>query len=508
MHQELGWAFLLCEFSSGVFSTKPSDFAVTAKANICPRWSIINQLGGKIQIRSELGKGTDVEITLPLERPDGSEAAARPDDLPKLSTDAQKAISALREHAAGKTVLVARDRLENVPSGYHDLSWSCIERYCSEWFGYHVITSREKFKTADLIITDLEGDWTQFDLHTGQKILEVHGHMNNSLRHKKGRLSVGSIRSPVGPFKLAHSIMSLFEQELPLGATTESDTVDCGIKSPLMSPENRLAGRLSRTDYGFTQALISPSATVKVFDAPVSSPASDLLISHKQDEVAKQAIASLGALSLHMPPRYLRAATVPSVTLTPKEPTSNGVSPPTFPAHSSGALHILAVDDNALNLQLIHRYLLKRKIDSILTARNGLEAIAAVQDEASKSKSFDVIFMDISMPKMDGLEATRLIRSFERSLAHRSISEEAGCYFSTADDDDRGGKATETIPKTPPISGRKSRAYIVALTGLASRRDRDEAKLSGFDDFLTKPISFAKIGELLKGLSEKKERAQ
>jgi DNA-binding response OmpR family regulator len=49
----------------------------------------------------------------------------------------------------------------------------------------------------------------------------------------------------------------------------------------------------------------------------------------------------------------------------------------------------------------------------------------------------------------------------------------------------------------------EKRAYIVALTGLASRRDRDLAEECGFDNFLTKPISFKRIGELLRGLSEK-----
>lgn len=44
-------------------------------------------------------------------------------------------------------------------------------------------------------------------------------------------------------------------------------------------------------------------------------------------------------------------------------------------------------------------------------------------------------------------------------------------------------------------------AYIVALTGLASRRDRNEAVTSGFDDFMTKPISFGMIGELLGRMS-------
>lgn len=83
-------------------------------------------------------------------------------------------------------------------------------------------------------------------------------------------------------------------------------------------------------------------------------------------------------------------------------------------------------------------------------------------------EGFDVVFMDISMPAMDGFEATRLIREFER--------EEEG-------------------------RGKKGKAYVVALTGLASRRDRDEAVSSGFDEFLTKPIGFGMIGELLGRLS-------
>ena len=53
------------------------------------------------------------------------------------------------------------------------------------------------------------------------------------------------------------------------------------------------------------------------------------------------------------------------------------------------------------------------------------------------------------------------------------------------------------------VGGRegRNRAFIVALTGLASRRDRDQAEQSGFDDFLTKPMSFKRIGELLDRLS-------
>lgn len=126
------------------------------------------------------------------------------------------------------------------------------------------------------------------------------------------------------------------------------------------------------------------------------------------------------------------------------------------------------------------------------------------------------------MPEMDGFEATRLIRSFERSFAHKSISKEKGRRFDFGAEEDGKGdgdgdreeideaeKAVEMAKMHPP-KGRSwgTRAYIVALTGLASRRDRDEAQSSGLDDFLTKPVSFAKVGDLLGRLSEEKGKAQ
>ncbi len=77
--------------------------------------------------------------------------------------------------------------------------------------------------------------------------------------------------------------------------------------------------------------------------------------------------------------------------------------------------------------------------------------------------------LDISMPVMNGFEATRAIRDIEDARAHNA----------TAD----GGKS--------------SPALIIALTGLASSRDQTEAFTSGVDLFMTKPVSFKEVGRLL-----------
>ncbi len=118
-----------------------------------------------------------------------------------------------------------------------------------------------------------------------------------------------------------------------------------------------------------------------------------------------------------------------------------------------GAYRILLAEDNAINA-LLTRTLLEAEGCIVEVVEDGALAVEAV-----KNNVYDMIFMDMRMPNMDGLEATRKIRA----LDHRSKS----------------------LP-------------IVALTANAFDDDRNACFDSGMNDFMTKPVSTEELSEMVK----------
>ncbi|KAJ4265339.1 hypothetical protein NW762_004624 [Fusarium torreyae] len=116
----------------------------------------------------------------------------------------------------------------------------------------------------------------------------------------------------------------------------------------------------------------------------------------------------------------------------------------------------LLVDDNPINLKMLVVFMKKLHLP-YSTATDGQQAVVKYRENP---KSYRCVFMDISMPVMNGFEATREIRKIEAGAA------------------------------TP-------RCAVFALTGLASQEAQEEAFLSGIDLFLTKPIKLAEIKQIL-----------
>jgi two-component system sensor histidine kinase BarA len=123
---------------------------------------------------------------------------------------------------------------------------------------------------------------------------------------------------------------------------------------------------------------------------------------------------------------------------------------PAQPSRRMRSLDILLVEDNKANCMLIQLFL-KDLPHKLKVANNGAEGL-----ELAREAHFDIIFMDIEMPVMDGYESTRKIRAWE--------------------------KQTSTKP-----------SIIIALTAHALTEARDKIIEAGCDSFLTKPISKDKI---------------
>ena len=120
-------------------------------------------------------------------------------------------------------------------------------------------------------------------------------------------------------------------------------------------------------------------------------------------------------------------------------------------------LSILLVEDNAVN-QLLALRMLEKRGHTVTVAGNGKEALAALD-----KSSFQLVFMDVQMPEMDGLEATAVIRAKEKNA---------------------GGH----VP-------------IVAMTAHAMVGDEDRCKAAGMDGYLSKPLRPEELSDVLKRYS-------
>ena len=131
---------------------------------------------------------------------------------------------------------------------------------------------------------------------------------------------------------------------------------------------------------------------------------------------------------------------------------------------------LLLVDDNKINLEMLHTFVRKKGFlnDVVDLADDGAKAVDIFKRQTYAADAPAVVFMDISMPVMDGYEATRAIRHFEKRMM--------------AEDE----------------SGARPRSLIVAVTGNASGTyDQSEAFASGVDIYMTKPVSFKEVGKIL-----------
>ena len=130
---------------------------------------------------------------------------------------------------------------------------------------------------------------------------------------------------------------------------------------------------------------------------------------------------------------------------------------------AGSSMKVLLAEDNVVNQRLAVR-LLEKRGHRVVVASNGLEAL-----EAWNREEFDVVFMDVQMPEMDGYEATAAIRQSEQgSVRHQQI---------------------------------------IALTAHAMKGDREKCLGAGMDGYLSKPIRPQELDEILEEQMRRRQEA-
>lgn len=409
-------------------------------------------LGGSVQVKSTIGHGTTVRVRLPLQPTPTSLSGSSPESDGMDEFEAQVTeLQGLRVRLMCSAVTLGGKKSQNVQFSQHE----GLKKMCRDWLRLHIIEpGQEQELLPDFVLCDEPNMNHAFPARRGNASVPIVVICSDPLvaRRLSTSPAFSNIRSgvlefvsqPVGPRKLAKILLLSFRRWtsshsgrvnsstlsggssermfIGLSGTPDIPPADAGIASPPPPPE-------TPTEVGDSPALLPK---------PVAEPPPDDV---QPDEEQ--------ATPTGLPIRVAISEQAAPVPLVPEAGASSEKAPPKTAT-------FLLVDDNPVNLKMISHHMKKLGHD-FDTAMDGQQAFDAVREGGGRYKC---IFMDISMPVMDGFESTRLIRRFEKEQ-------------------------------------HLQRSHIFALSGLASESAQQEAFASGIDLFLTKPVKLKELNRIL-----------
>ena len=154
----------------------------------------------------------------------------------------------------------------------------------------------------------------------------------------------------------------------------------------------------------------------------------------------------------------------------------SSVTPHSIREKTKQPVRILLAEDNPVNQKLAETMLTKAGYH-VDVVNNGKEAL---KKYAAQIDWYDLVFMDVQMPEMDGLKATRAIRAHEKEMGWKRSPEKA--------------KPVDALAKAPS----RPHIPIVAMTAHALKGDREKCLKAGMDDYISKPIRREKVFEIAK----------
>ncbi|OBT97047.1 hypothetical protein VE01_04817 [Pseudogymnoascus verrucosus] len=386
---------------------------------------IVSQLRGEVSIQSQVGIGTTASVILPLEQ-----VSQSPEKALLGSEDDQMFEEQVRDLKGLRIGLSLSNH--NGDGSISDWQKS-VPDICREWLMMEIVSNMPGTTTADILL------WSQdelpslsTDIQALAKTPNVVICPNALVAYRQSQIFEAAdyaavfefISQPIGPRKLARALFLAYTRWMNF---SDSPTRSYATPSSVKRPDS-----LHRTQSSFTITNTSRPAGGRVssYSHSASSSPTDYddtsVFSDVKDETSVN-------------------------STTPDEPSTSEPPDP--------FTKFLLVDDNHINLKVLSTYLKKLGVEYDL-AMNGKEAVDLF---CLSYRTYTCVLMDISMPVMDGFEATRYIRAHEvREDQHR-------------------------VP-------------IIALSGLASEDAHREAIGSGMDLLLTKPVKLKALGSLLSSM--------
>ncbi|OLN83316.1 Histidine kinase 5-like protein 1 [Colletotrichum chlorophyti] len=444
---------------------------------------IVVQLGGSIDIWSKVGHGSKVTVELPLQ---GTIPTSPTVSIPRLSgfNEFQASVAELRGLRVGLMGFPAEKGGEEPEdaSGQTFNEGALVSNLCKEWLEMHVVDdSTNDELLPDLVLSsDRQLDRLLSERRHGNISTPVVVICRNALlarqlatspRFTSKRAIFEFISQPIGPRKLAKVLLLSFRRWTRLQAAV--------IPTPTaLSMTSADPSSIGPSSVGPSSIEGNPPTGLGLLHSPGASnealpdvPAEGAISLNSQKDGPADETAKTTQNEEYQPEYFPRVPNPDSMTLPErlKEETMstfNAASTISSPrpskkdsssvTSSSKKTRFLLVDDNSLNLKILASYM-KKLGHKFETAMDGQEALKVFEDGSGE---LQCVLMDISMPKMDGFEATRRIRALET---------EKGL----------------------------SRCHIFALTGLASASAQQEAFASGIDLFLTKPVRLKELSKIL-----------
>lgn len=403
---------------------------------------------------------------------------------------------------AGKTVTLYGfndDSKDPIVSQTNDMLKGSITNFLTNWYGLKLVSNRQK---ADIVIANEPNAADTAHLarlrrsdRRGPAVLALCSHssrFDRTYTSSEQNADIGFLAKPVGPLKLARAIGQCLDG-IPVTATPgERGPTSGSSAGPGPTDLSNVFEDLSLSPTGgemldnSRMAADSDNAR-KAIESPTPTPSTEkhqefpfpTELERPHPHPARSMPAdkeSLGIIRSAVSPGAAASTVLSKMENTASASAKDAVASPRSVPTTIPAPKLLLVDDNKINLRLLRTYMVRRKYPIVDEAENGLEAVDAFHN---RDDGYDIIFMDISMPVLDGFGATRQIRAIERARKDRA--------------------AREGQPEPPT-------ALVIAFTGLASSRDQSEALSSGIDLFLTKPVAFKEVGKMLDNWEANRER--